>query len=140
MTREYRIAPAMRRSCWYVMLSALPLAGVRFYVSRIVETKDWSDTGTGILIFVFLFVASLLALRWKLCLDRDGISRRRAFFWDKWTWSDFASGRIQKPAAGALYDPARPLGRRTLNVDWLAADDLRSDGRDQRPLPPLAAA
>jgi hypothetical protein len=120
---EYGIAPAMRRSCWYVMLSTAPLAGVAYYVLRIVDAKDWPDMPQ-IPLFAILFVACLLALRWKLCVDNDGISRRRAMSWDKWTWSDFASGRIQKPGPCALYDPARPLGRRTLYLPWLAADDL----------------
>ncbi len=75
--------------------------------------------------FTFLFVACLLALRWKLCVDNECISRRRALFWDKWTWSDFANGRIQKTGPCALYDPVRPLARRTLYLAWLAEDDLR---------------
>jgi hypothetical protein len=123
--REYGIAPAMRRSCWYIMLSAAPMAGVICYVSRIVGRQDLSVVMQQMAIFAILFVGAMLGLRWKLCLDSEGISRWRALFWDKWTWSDFASGRIQKPGPGALYDPARPLGRRALNVGWLAGDDLR---------------
>jgi hypothetical protein len=144
MIREYRISPEWRRCCWYVMLSTVPLACVGIYTSRVLEAKDWLDIAPQISIFALLFVACLAALRWNLCVDNDGISRRRALFWDEWPWSDFASGRIEKPGPCALLDPTRPLGRRLLFLGWLAEDDFRTvlaeiNAHYRLPSPPAVA-
>jgi len=125
MSREYRIAPELRRSCWYGLVGAVLLGGVFYGVTTFVQRRDSIGIAIGCVLFALLAVAMVRALRWKLLLDSQGMARRRFFRWDVWTWADLASGRIRKLHPYTLLDPTRPWLRRKLRLSYLAVDDIR---------------
>jgi hypothetical protein len=128
--REYRLAAELRRSCWYV-IAALPLLGVvLFWVQGFTEglvNERPSPVGSAIVCLVFLSTAIAMAwpLLWRLRVDAQGISRRRWFWWDHWSWLDIASGRIRKQHPIALVDPGRPWWRGKLSIGYLQGGDAK---------------
>lgn len=70
--------------------------------------------------------ATALCLNWQLRVGGEGLSRRRVFLWDSWTWDDLRSGRLRKARGFGLVDPSRPWWRRHLSFAWLDERDLRA--------------
>lgn len=124
-TREYRIAPELRRCCWYV-LASVPLmpaiaVGEILAFGRILH--DPQDVVVGCLLILFLVLPLIAVLRWRLTLGPEGLARRRLEHWDRWSWSDLASGRIGKVHPMTLVDPERPWWRRQLSLGYLSEAD-----------------
>lgn len=125
----YRIAPELRRCCWYWIGAAPFLALAQAYL---LERGTWRPRGgqaelPDYIVYGYFFYAIIalllcLPLLWRLRLDESGVARRRLFAWDHWPWQDFASGRINKRFGYTLIDPSRPWGRRKMRLDFLAPD------------------
>ncbi|MCE5268742.1 MAG: hypothetical protein LLG00_12740, partial [Planctomycetaceae bacterium] len=120
---EYRISPELRRCCWWGIGGAV-LSGCVFYWSAHVRHRDPIGIVIGCAMFLLVAVALTFALHWRVVVDSQGIARRRFGRWDRWTWEDFASGRIGKRHAYILVDPARAWWRRSLNLGYLDSDDI----------------
>jgi len=122
---EFRIAPELRRCCYYVIIAAIVFAGLIYYVMRIDGGRPIEDLITGWVMFGGIACASMLPLRWRLRIDGQGLQRLRLFRWDLWSWDDMASGRLKKRFPYKLVDPARPLWRRTLNLEYLGGENTQ---------------
>jgi hypothetical protein len=122
---EFRITPEYRRCCYYVLI-AMPVFIVMAYcMSQIAMGRLIDFFNYCCVIFLGLASAMVVPLRWKLCLDQQGLKRRRLFLWDSWTWDDIASGRLRKLHEWRLLDPDRPWWRRQLNLEFMARDDIQ---------------
>jgi len=108
-----------------MIFATVGLAGVFFCVARFVQNRGPFDVAAGCTLFLLLVVAMVLALRWKLCVDEHGITRRSLFGRDSWTWNDLASGRIDKLYPYTLRAPARPWWRRKLRLGYMSSDDIQ---------------
>src|SRR5688572_13289601 len=117
-SKEYSLAPELRRCCWYVIAAWPALAVVFFLVARFCAGRGPGDMAFGLALFSLLAVAPAALLRWRVRIDDQGVSRRLFWRWDVWTWADLASGRIRKLHPYKLLDPARPWWRRTLNLEF----------------------
>jgi hypothetical protein len=124
--RYFCISPALRRSAYYVLFSAIPLAIILFWVSRFARGEGIVSAAckSGSLLFIFSAL-TFLPLRWALRIDNEGIARRLFFRWDMWSWSDLASGHIEKRHGYTLVDPQRPFWRRSLEIGCMAKEDIR---------------
>jgi hypothetical protein len=119
------IAPDLRRSVYYVLASAAPLALSGFLVSRYVRGEPVASAA-GLSVFLLLACMTMIApLRWAVRIDHQGIARRRCFAWNAlWTWDDISSGRIEKQHPYTLSDPGRPWWRRNLHLEYVGAADI----------------
>ena len=121
-----RIAPELRRSAYYVLASAVPLALVGFCVFRFARNESVASAAffSGLVLIFVPCMTITVPLRWSLRIDKEGIARRRLFRWDLWTWADFSSGRIEKRSHWILFDPQRPWWRRRLQLGFMAPADI----------------
>jgi hypothetical protein len=92
-----KAAPPYRRCLWYVCLSFVGLACLGGWLQREVIGRPLHDVLVGVVSMLIVSLGAALTLRWRLHVGVDGITRRRVFWEDRWTWSDFASGRLRKP-------------------------------------------
>lgn len=118
----YRMRPEFRRIVFYVAAS-FPLFGLAFYTLINYAASDSARINPlliGVPVAAGLPVLALL--RWRICVDEIGLSRRRFWSWDLWDWSDFSNGRIRKGRRFFLFDSGRPWWRPGLNLEFL--DDL----------------
>jgi hypothetical protein len=123
--RYYRIAPEYRRSLIYVAVGLFALVPVAMWVHAFVKRRP-PDNVLGCLVVISVGVVLLLAaFRWVLRIDQRGLARRILFWWDRWDWTDLASGRIEKRQS-SLVDPQRPWWRRKLRLEWLTSEDRQS--------------
>lgn len=122
---QYRLAPELRRSCWYVIVGAMVLIPVFYWVARFVQLRGPVDVAVGCSLFGLLGASMFVPLRWRVRLDQHGVSRRLLFRWDLWSWSTLASGRVDKLHPFRLHDPHRPWWRRRLALSYLASGDLQ---------------
>jgi hypothetical protein len=115
----YRMRPEFRRSLIYVSASFPFLGGVIYAVRKATQTVSVLNVAlmTGVSLVGGLAVLALL--HWRICVDEDGLSRRRFWNWDRWNWADFANGRIQKGHRFALIHFGRPWWRKRLDLDIL---------------------
>ncbi|BBO35382.1 hypothetical protein [Lacipirellula parvula] len=120
-----KAAPPYRRCLWYICLSFVGLACLGGWISSKVIGRPLDDVLVGVIFMLMISLSAALTLRWRLHVGADGITRRRVFWQDCWTWNDFASGRIRKSEgyAAVLIDPARPWWRRHLRIDYLSGPD-----------------
>jgi len=120
-----KAAPPFRRCLWYICLSFVGLACLGGWISSKVIGRPLDDVLVGVIFMLMISLSAALTLRWRLHVGTDGITRRRVFWQDRWTWSDFASGRIRKPegSVAAFVDPARPWWRRHLRIGYLSGLD-----------------
>jgi hypothetical protein len=119
---EFRMDPGLRRSCWYVLAAIPVLVAVGTYVGTHVERPNREGAAAMMIALAGGFALwMVIALSWRLRIDEEGICRRILWFWSRWTWEDFASGRIQKKSGGEFYDPER---RRSLKIGYLPRDVL----------------
>ncbi len=121
---DYRIAPELRRCCWYTIVALVPLTGIFAWVARVVQQRGVWDVALTCGMFCALGFAALVPLRWRVRRDDRGLSRRVLLRWDRWSWEDLASGRIGKLHPITLYDPTRPWGRRKLRLGYLTDHDI----------------
>ncbi len=117
--KEYRLAPTLRRSCWYVIVSIPLILFAITWVKPSIEHAHDKVFFHVIMSGIFLGIAVLttIPLFWKIRLDEKGISRFSFFRWDFWSWDDIASGRIKKTdleIVGTLCDSSRSFGNRSL--------------------------
>ncbi|MCA9106412.1 MAG: hypothetical protein KDA83_13360 [Planctomycetales bacterium] len=124
--REFRLAPDLRRCCWYCIVGGLLLTPLFLLVALYVQKRGVLETGTLGLVFVLISLSFGLPLRWRLRVDSSGLSRRWFRGWDHWKWDDIASGKIQKRYPCQLVDQSRPWGKRTLNLGLLGTEDIRT--------------
>lgn len=122
---EYRIAPELRRCCWYGIFGLVLIVGVSILIQKLVQLAPRPNSA---LLITALVVSACLAflisgLRWRLRVDQEGIATGIFFRRELWTWSDFASGRIRKSYPDHFSDPQRPWWRRRLNLSYLENDD-----------------
>lgn len=129
----YRIAPQYRRSAIYLLVSIPIVTAVGIYSGiyatdmlhqSLPEEARFSFVMPPALL-VFFLVLILPSMLWSLRMDDRGISRRRWWGWDLWSWDDLASGKIQKHHPFTLVDPLRPWWRRKLNLDCMGDDDIQ---------------
>ncbi|MCI0377095.1 MAG: hypothetical protein L0215_05795 [Gemmataceae bacterium] len=118
-----RIAPPLRQFALYVLID-LPLVGVVFLWFCHVHQLPVSNCGFLIAVLTTLGMTMLLPLRWAVRVDEQGVARRRLLGWDVWPWGEFTSGRIEKRGAD-LVNPARPCGRRVIQLGFLTPEDLK---------------
>ena len=118
LDHDYRIAPELRRCCWYAIFGTFIVAAAGYFAHHRNPVAIWA-------LPTLCTAAMAVPLRWKLRVDRHGISRRRLFHWDLWSWTDLASGRIFKSHPFTLHDPERPWLRRRLPMDTMASDDIQ---------------
>lgn len=123
--REYRLAPELRRCCWYVAIAALAFIPVFYWISSVVQQRAPRETAVGCVLFALAAPVILLPLRWKLRIDQHGVSRRLLMRWDLWRWDDVASGRVEKLLPYTLYDSERPWWRRRLRLEYAASGDIQ---------------
>jgi hypothetical protein len=123
----YRIAPDLRRCCWYVIAAAILMIPLALWVVSVAEyapPKRRPEPLPIAIMFLCLALAATIPLRFRLRVDQSGITRRRVFWGPAWHWSDFASGRILKKGF-RIVDPSRPWGDRKLTLDYLSDSDRR---------------
>jgi len=66
-----RISPALRRSAYYVLASAVPLAIVAFCVSRFVRGECVASAAAFGTFFFFACMTMIVPLRWALRIDHE---------------------------------------------------------------------
>lgn len=146
----YRIAPELRRCCWYCIVAAPMLAAVQGYFA---QATGWRPRGfeshsaaeyilLNCVFFAILAIVLALPLLWRIRVDEHGVERRRIFARDRWSWDAFASGRVVKQFGYTFFDAARPWGRRRLRLDYLASEERASvmdaiNAHYRLPAPPL---
>jgi hypothetical protein len=113
---EFKIAPEYRRCLFYGIAGFVLLAATAWWVQSTIRPEQ---TRVPVLVFVLFAVATFWPLSWRLELDGDGLVRHRLGLADRWSWEDFANGRIQKRYPFNLVDPARPWWSRKLNLQYL---------------------
>jgi hypothetical protein len=123
--QEYRIAPELRRCCWYAISGAVVVGGLFYWVARFLQARGAADIILGCVVFGLLAAAMIVPLNSRLRLDEHGLARRLLFRWDFWTWQDLASGRIRKLHPYTLLDPERPWWRRRLRLEYLGSGVLQ---------------
>ncbi len=123
--QEYRIAPALRRSCWFAIIGSVMLAIVFFCVARFVQNRGPVDIAVGLIPFALLTGAMVFPLRWKLRISPNGLARRILVRWDFWAWEVLASGRIRKLHPHTLHDPDRQWWRSKLRLSYMASADIQ---------------
>jgi hypothetical protein len=98
---------------------------VYYWIARFIQNRGGADIAAGCLAFLSLAAVMAFPLRWKVRIDRLGVSRRLLFRWELWRWDDFASGRVCKQYPYTLYDPDRPRFRRRLRLGYMASADIQ---------------
>lgn len=123
---EYKIAPELRRCCWYGIVGAAALCGVCYWVTRFAQNRGPDEVAIRCGLFALGAAALMRVLRWRLLVDGQGITRWRLFRRDVWTWAYFGSGRIRKVHPCSFVDPNRPWWRRKLSLGYLAENDIQA--------------
>ncbi len=121
---EYRMSAANRR-CAIYMIIASALAVPCLYLTIHLKGGRFVEIIPAFVVCPLLIPLLTYPLFWKLRVDENGLSRRRFWFWDHWSWDDFATGAIEKRESFQLYDPKRRLGFRCLDLGCLDRDDRR---------------
>lgn len=119
------MAPELLRCCWYVMLGAGLLMLATYWVGS-VAGKPLNEMAVVMAVLGLLGASMAIPLRWTLRIDGTGVSRRLCLRWDRWSWDDLASGRVQKLLPRTLLDPQRPWWCRKLRLDCLASTDFHA--------------
>jgi hypothetical protein len=122
--KEYRLDPEYRRCCWYAIFGAIIAVAVFSWAVQFAPRQNLADKVTVFLMLTAVATAAFLTSQWRLLLDEHGITRKRCFLRDRWSWDDFASGLIQKRGGCTLVDSTRPWWRRKLNLGFLAGDEI----------------
>ena len=120
----YRMAPGLRRSCWYVLGSLPIIVAVVLGVANFGGNRGPADFIAVFLPLALLGLAMVMFLCWKLHVDDRGVSRRVLFRPDLWSWDDFASGSITKAYPYTFVDPRRAWWRRKLRLGYLSEHDI----------------
>ena len=122
-----RMAPDLRRCAWYWLvglgLVVCTMSSVIAYLNAILAEPPPGPFWPIYSALAIYPLLSLIPLRWALRVDERGMSRRRLFGWDLWSWDDIAAGRIQKGPPFVLIDPRRPWGRRKLSMQSMTPTD-----------------
>lgn len=140
-----RIAPQLRRCCWYTVIGAVVLSITFFWIARLIQNRGPVEIALGCLMFALMAAAMVIPLSWKLRLGHDGLERRILFRWDKWRWDEFATGRIYKLHPYTLFDRERPWWRRKLRLGYMDYADIQRvvtaiNAHYQLPTPPYVSA
>lgn len=133
--REFRVAAVYRylflAYALIVLMFALQYWTMLFDPdqSADVDRKDWLIPAFFSSFAVVPIFLSIVAFRWRLRMDSEGIHRRRLQRWDLWPWTAFQSGGVYVASFPLSYwFPTKPWGRRGLVVEQLsreAADCVR---------------
>ncbi|MCH7687153.1 MAG: hypothetical protein IH899_10810, partial [Planctomycetes bacterium] len=134
--REFRVAAVYRYLFLAYALIVLMIALQAWYLlldpdqSADVGRKDWLIPAFFSSLAVVLIFLSIVAFRWRLRVDSEGIHRRRLRRWDLWPWTAFQSGQVYMASSFPLsyWFPTKPWGRRGLVLEQLsreAADCVR---------------
>ena len=129
LTKEYRIAPDLRRCCWYFIAAApvalviaawLSLSGVLGELERPGRPRPLAS----IALVALVTVPTIICLHWRLRVDEKGVWRRRLFRWRLWSWEEFSNGRIIKCPDHVLEDPQRAWWCRKMRLGWMEGGDI----------------
>jgi hypothetical protein len=123
---EFRIAPELRRCCYYVLVGVVVVAGTAYWLTCVLQARSLDNFYAICVILAGVAGAMMLPLRWRLRLDEQGLQRRLLIRWDLWSWDDMASGRLKKTQSHTLLDPARPWWRRTLSFGYMTQEHVQS--------------
>lgn len=130
--RVYRLPYGDRRSAIYVMIGFCGFAVILFYFDLIMEqagrplpNPNQSIQFIATSLCLLFGLAMIVPLRWRLIANQNGITRHRLLSRDLWTWSDFASGRIQKIYPWKFRDPQRRWWSRKLDLGHLDIEEAR---------------
>ncbi|MBL9141781.1 MAG: hypothetical protein JNK53_07940 [Phycisphaerae bacterium] len=113
----------MRRTCWLAIVGLALVAAVLLAVGVPNGPNTMAERLPRAASALLAAFAVALCLNWQLRIESDGLSRRRVFRRDDWSWDDVGSGRLEKPKGFGLIDPARPWWRRRLSLDCLDPAD-----------------
>ncbi|MCU0720432.1 MAG: hypothetical protein MUC83_12060 [Pirellula sp.] len=143
--QEFRIAPQLRRCCWYTVAGAAVLGITFFGIARFIQNRGPVEIAVGCLMIAIMAASMAMPLSWKLRVSRDGLERRILFRWDKWRWDEFARGRICKLHPYTLLDRERPWWRRKLRLGYMDSADIQRvvaaiNKHYQLPAPPCVSA
>lgn len=121
----YRAALHLRRCVIYLIVGFFILLPLMVALAVFVSP----DRRVGLIGVFGLLSALFLSFApfwlWAIRIDDGGLDRRRLIRWDRWTWGDFASGRIEKRHPMDFVDPQRPWWRRKLSIGLLSAADAK---------------
>ena len=121
----FRAAPHLRRCVIYLIVGFVLSLPLMVALAIFVTPNRWVGLVVVYGLVVVLFSSFAPWWRWAVRIDDGGIVRRRLFRWDRWTWDDFASGRIEKRHPMEFIDPQRPWWRRKLTIGMLSNSDLK---------------
>ncbi len=122
---EFRIAPELRRCCYYWIVGTLIIDAGIYYALHVVAGRPFENLVAGWVVSGIAALATIVPLRWKLRVDGQGIRRHLLFRWDLWSWDDMASGRLKKTQSHTILDPARPWWRRTLTFGFMTPENIQ---------------
>ena len=123
--RIYRMAPELRRSAIYGMIGCTLLAVAAFWIGYVLLERDLSGLVVCCTLLAILAAAMILPVRWALHVDDFGVARRWLIGWGRWSWSDFASGRVAKVRTITFINPQRSGWLQTLNIEFVADAERR---------------
>ncbi len=143
---EFRLAPELRRACWWALGGMAALVASAALLRVLVPPVPGFPpprpffTIEGVLIVAGFCTAITLPLWWRVRVDQRGVSRR-LLGWTLWTWEELESGMVHKRRTVRLSNPHRPLARRSLQLGLMAYNDLQTamaaiNQRYRLPLPP----
>lgn len=120
LPRTLRIAPELRRCCIYVMAGCVVLAATAHVVA--------SYTAKPVPIAAFVMYGGCMAgMMWPLCLrlevDAAGVTKRSLLGSARWSWDEFASGRIKRVPGNRFLSLDRTPWNNKLRFGNLAIDD-----------------
>ncbi|PHS15413.1 MAG: hypothetical protein COA78_04970 [Blastopirellula sp.] len=122
--QEYRISPANRRCCWYVIISGPVLVAISYWITAFVPDQDSFEVVQGCIVASLVSALVAVPLAWRLRVDEQGIAWRFFIYSDLWSWEDFASGRILKYPSYIFYDPNRNWWRRKLRLNSIDIESI----------------
>lgn len=143
---EFRLEPELRRACWWALGGLAALVASAALLRVLVPPAPGFPpprpffTVEGVLIVAGFGTAFTLPLWWRVRVDQRGVSRR-ILGWTLWTWEELESGMVHKRRTVRLFNPHRPLARRSLELGLMTHSDLQSamsaiNQRYRLPLPP----
>jgi len=133
--REFRLAWRWRRLLWLAGFAPLVYLTAILLIHTVVRglplapqsSQDlWLSAGNILLPLLLSAWCFHKAWAWRVRIDREGISWRRRWCWRRWTWQDFAEGKLQRQrdATGGYIDVG--IGQ-TLDLGFLSVIESRPE-------------
>lgn len=122
--RTLRVRAEYRRSLLYLAIGGWVLIAVAVLVNKD-QLDPWGVTAGIIVAGVAPGVAWVYAITYRLVIDDAGLLRRRLCFWSRWSWDEFAAGRVTfNEKDGLLTNRTRPFWDRWLSLAFLETEGL----------------